>query len=36
VPEDVPTHNDSVLGELVPIGNDRDHSASSYATLVRR
>ena len=36
VPEDVPAHGDPVLGELVPIGNDRDHSAPSYATLVRR
>ena len=25
VPEDVPSNGDSVLGELVPVGNDRDH-----------
>ena len=36
MPVDVPADSDSVLGELVPIGNDRDHSAPSYATLVRR
>ena len=35
VPVDVPAHGDPVLDELVPIGNDRDHSAPSYATLVR-
>ena len=31
VPEDVPSNGDSVLGELVPIGNDRDHETSCYA-----
>ena len=36
MPVDVPADSDSVLGELVPIGNDRDHSAPSYATLVRQ
>ena len=30
MPEDVPAYGDTVLSELVPIGNDRDHSASSY------
>ncbi len=32
VPVDVPAHGNSVLDELVPIRNDRDHSAPSYAT----
>jgi hypothetical protein len=27
----VPSNGDSVLGELVPIGNDRDHETQSYA-----
>ncbi len=35
VPVDAPSHGDPVLNELVPIRNDRDHSAPSYATLVR-
>src|SRR5262249_11202549 len=30
VPEDMPANGDSVLGELVPIGNDRDHESPSY------
>ena len=32
VPEDVPAHGNAVLDELVPIGDDRDHKAPSYAT----
>ena len=31
VPVDVPAHGDPVPRELVPIGDDRDHEASSYA-----
>ena len=35
VPVDVPAHGDPVLRELVPVGNDRDHEASSYAHAAR-
>ena len=30
MPEDVPAYGDTVLSELVPIGNDRDHKSASY------
>ncbi len=35
VPVDIPAHGDPVLRELVPVGNDRDHEASSYAHVAR-